>query len=215
MPPVNYAVRIRCPYETLRSTVGNSWCMLAKHIVIYEHPEEENIHCHLLLTNVYTSTQHLKDEMWAHGVPCKGAGQISFKGTFKCSSTKKVLEVTEETWPKYIAYMSKGKYEPKYTQGFSDETIQSYRALWVDFTSNPPAYLVYLEFKKYIQQRFNSNAPIIEWGLVVNCAHVFCMNKHKAHTPVMRKEQSQLIDDYCYYNNIQKTYVLPYQTQPK
>ena len=214
MPPRNLAVRIRCPYETLRTTMGD-WGLVSKHVVAYEHPEDlTNIHCHLLLTNVYVTNQNLKDTMWAHGVPCKGSGQISFKTTFKCPTTKKVMDITDETWPKYISYMSKGKHEPKYAQGFSDETIQSYRALWVNYTKDPPAYLVYLEFKKYIEQRIDK-PRLIDWGFVVSCAHVFCMNKHKAHTPTMRKEQSQLIDDYCYWTNISKIYNLPYQQQPK
>jgi len=213
MPPRNLAVRLTASYETLRTTVGE-WGLVSKNLVVYEHPEPDNIHCHLLLTGVYVTTQNLKDTMRSHGVPCKGAGQLSFKETFKCPTTKKVLEITEETWPKYISYMSKGKYEPKYSQGFSDETIQSYRALWVNYTKDPPAHLVYLDFKKYISERIDKPRNV-DWGFVVSCAHVFSMNKHKAHTPAMRKEQSQIIDDYCYYNNITKLYSLPYQTQPK
>lgn len=208
MPPFHYAVRLRCPYETLRSTIGNSWSMLAKHIVAYEHPEEGNIHCHLLLTNVYTSTQHLKDEMWACGVPCRKA-ELSFKTTFKVDK-KTVIDISEETWPKYIAYMSKGKYEPKYTQGFSDETIQSYRALWVDLTRDPPSYSIYLEFKKYLDEQ-QDKSTVVSLGYVKALAHIFMMNKHKSHTWQMKKEQSAVIDDYCYYNNIPKKYLLPYQ----
>jgi len=128
--------------------------------------------------------------------------------------TKKVLDITEETWPKYIAYMSKGQYEPKYTQGFSDETIQSYRALWVDITKDKPALQLYKEFERYIQGQIDyPRFPSVTY--VVSIAHAFTFNKHQGHTWQMKKDQSQLIDDYCYRNNIPKTYHVPYQNEPK
>jgi len=209
MPPRNIAVRLTCPYETLRTTIGD-WGLVSKHLVVYEHPEPNNIHCHMLLTGVYVTTQNLKDTMWSHGVPCKGSGQLSFKETFKCPTTKKVIDINEESWPKYIAYMSKGKYEPKYTQGFSDETIQSYRALWVDYTQHKPAVQLYKEFERHIQSQ-TGRPGIMGLDFIKAVAHDFMFQKHQTHSQLMRREQSQLIDDYCYRNNISKKYKLPFQ----
>jgi len=209
MPSRSIAVRLRCPYETLRTTVGD-WGLVSKHVVVYEHPEPNNIHCHLLLTGVYVTTQNLKDTMWEHNVPVKGAGQLSFKETFKCPTTKKVIDITEESWPKYIAYMSKGKYEPKYVQGFSDETIQSYRALWVDLTTSNPSVQLRKEFERHIQEQ-PDKPEYIRLEYVVSVAHHFMLKKHQTHSKLMRSQQSQLIDDYCYFNNVPKKYMLPFQ----
>jgi hypothetical protein len=106
--------------------------------------------------------------------------------------------------------MSKGKYEPKYTQGFSDETIQSYRALWVDYTNDKPAVRLYKEFERHIQLQVDK-PYIITLGYVMAVAHEFTFRKHQAHTQQMKKEQSQLIDDYCYRNGISKKYKIPFQ----
>ena len=212
MPPRNIAVRLSASYETLRTTIGD-WGLVSKLLVAYEHPEPDNIHCHLLLTGVYVTNQNLKDTMRAHGVPLKGAGQLSFKESFKCPTTKKVIEINEETWPKYITYMSKGKYEPKYIQGFSSETVTAYKEAWcVNSTRDPSGYTIYLDFKKFLESRVTET---LSWTSVVSYAHIFMMNKHRSHSRLMRAEQSTLIDDYCYHNNINKLYLLPYQSQPK
>lgn len=203
MPPRNIAVRLTASYETLRSTVSD-WSMVSKYLIVYEHPEPDNIHCHLLLTGVYCSDQHLKDLMWDHGVSVKGSGQLSFKATYKDKVTGRKVDITDETTPKYITYMSKGKYDPKYNKGFADEDIIAYKSLWVDFTKEPPSYIIYREFKsKYPDLHTKCD--------LLRTAHIYMMNKWKSHTGAMRKETSTLIDDYCYYNGISKTYVLPCQ----
>jgi hypothetical protein len=183
------------------------WGLVAKRVLCYEHPDPGNIHCHLLLTGVYVTTQNLKDTMWAHGVPCKGSGQLTFSRTFKDKQTDKKMEITDETIPKYISYMSKGKYDPKYVQGYDEETLVLYKSQWVTFTKEPPSYQLFKRFEASVRLA-NTNPTLKE---ITTHAHIFTMDIHKSHTPQMRKEQSQLIDDYCYYHKIQKEYRLPYQ----
>ena len=202
MPPRNIAVRLTAPYETLRQTVSD-WSMVSKNIICYEHPEEDNIHCHLLLTGVYCSDQHLKDLMWGHDVQLKGAGQLSFKATFKDGG--KCVDIDEESIPKYITYMSKGKYDPKYNKGFTDENIQRYKSLWIDYTTQPSSYLIYLEFKATLEN------PFTELSDLKRAAHRFCMLKYKSHTRLCRNEISTLIDDYAWYQSIPKKYQYPCQ----
>jgi len=204
MPPRDIAIRLTTSYESLMTTVSD-WSLVCKQIICYEHPEPQNIHCHLLLTGVYCTDQHLKDIMWGHGVTCKGAGQLSFKASFK-TPEKKVLEITEESYPKYITYMSKGKYEPKYNKGFSDGKVESYKLAWIVYTREPESIQILHEFEKFVENETELNLKNI-----IHCAHVFMMGKYKSHTPQMRKAQSTLIDDYCYYHMIQKEYRLPYQ----
>ena len=203
----NIAVRLTCSYELLASTLGD-WSCVSKYLVCYEHPEPDNIHCHLLLTGVYCTDQHLKDVMWEHNVPCKGSGQLSFKTTFKNPENKKEIFAIDETnWERYISYMSKGKYDPKYNKGFSDETIQSCKSAWIDYTTQPKPYLNYLAFAK----QFNSVTKPVSVADVKVAAHIYAIKRHKSHTKAMRFEVSQLIDDYCYYHNITKKYLIPFQ----
>ena len=204
MPARDIAIRLTASYEALMSTVSD-WSLVSKQLICYEHPEPANVHCHLLLTGVYCLDQHLKDIMWSHGVTCKGAGQLSFKASFK-TPEKKVVEISEEAYPKYITYMSKGQYDPKYNKGFSDDKVTSYKQAWTVYTREPESIQILHEFTKLVEREEEINLKN-----VVHCAHVFMMNKYKTHSPQMRKAQSQLIDDYCYYHHINKEYRLPYQ----
>jgi len=208
MPPRDLAVRLRASYESLVSTVSD-WSLLCKNIICYEHPEPNNIHCHLLLTDVYCTDQTLKNTMWSHGVSCKGSGQLSFKDSFKDPKTKLKMEINHETIPKYITYMSKGKYEPKFNRGYED-THSIYKGNWVVYHNNSPSELLRLEFEQFVQGLLGGKHYTCVKD-VCSAAHVFLMNKYRSHTPQMRKAQSTLIDDYCYYQKIEKEYRLPYQ----
>jgi len=142
--------------------------------------------------------------MWGHGVPVKGSGQLSFKATYKDKVTGRKVDITDETIPKYITYMSKGKYDPKYNKAFTDENIGYYKSLWIDLAREPPSYLIYKEFtRKHPDLHSKSD--------VLHAAHAYCMIKYKSHTRQCRNEMSTLIDDYCYYHGIDKRYQLPCQ----
>jgi len=207
MPPgrmTDYAIRLRVSWKEFEASMGD-WGLLTKNAVVYEHPEPGNIHCHVLLTGVHCSEETLKNVMRGHNLKLKGNEQWSFKTSFK-NPQKEKIEITPETWPKYISYMSKGKYDPKYVQGISTEIIDGCKASWVDYTTKPKAYLVYLAFMGTIEAKetLTLNEIKIE-------AHVYCMNKYKSHTRQCRNEMSQLIDDYCYYKNVKKEYKMPFQ----
>lgn len=144
MPAENYAVRIRVPFETLRSTVS-SWALKAERILAYEHPEPDNIHCHLLLYGVRDTSDNLKKIMWKHGVDAHGAGQVSFKTTFK-DTQKNVVGINDETIPKYITYMSKGKYDPKYFNHYTEAYLGERKEAWVDYKRCSSHEQLYKEF---------------------------------------------------------------------
>jgi len=124
-----YAVRLRASYETLRTTVSD-WSLRSEKILCYEHNDKaENVHCHLLLEGVYDSVDTLKRLMRGHAVDLKGSGQLSFKKDFKLRDGTKAL-MTEETIPKYITYMSKGKYDPLFNKGYDPVFIAACKAAW-------------------------------------------------------------------------------------
>ena len=136
MPPVNYAVRLRAPYADLATTVAD-WAMLAEKLLCYEHPEENNQHCHFLLVGVRVTVETLKGHYRRHGLELRGAGQVSFKTTFK-NRTGVVLAIDDETIPKYITYMSKGKYDPSYNKGYEPEFIEQCKSAWIDYKASEP-----------------------------------------------------------------------------
>jgi len=129
MPPSNYAVRLRLPYDELRQAIS-AWALECSKVVAYEHPEDGNVHCHLALMGYYGSKQHLKDVLHAHGLVFTPQ-QWSFKETFKAPRSKECIDITDATLPGYITYMSKGKYAPSYVKGVSYDICEKQRLLWV------------------------------------------------------------------------------------
>jgi len=119
------------------------------------------------------------------------------------------MEITYETIPKYITYMSKGKYEPQYNRGY-EETAELYRGKWIVYSNHSPSELLRLEFESIIRGLLGGR-NLTALKEVADRSHEFLMNKFKSHTPQMRKAWSTLIDDYCYYNDIRKEYRQPLQ----
>lgn len=130
MPPRTVIVRLRASKEELATTFGD-YAIVCEKVLAYEHPVPNNVHCHLLLEGVYQTDETLKNAFRNHGLTLKGAGQVSYKTTFKQNGT--VVPVSPETIPKYITYMSKGQYAPCYNKGYSSEEIEACKAAWVEF----------------------------------------------------------------------------------
>ena len=131
----HYAVRLRASYEALQGTIG-AWALRCDGVLCYEHVERaENIHCHLLLDNVGCSIDTLKGIMRQHGIDLKGAGQLSFKTKYKLACGD-VVNITADNLGKYITYMTKGKYDPKYNKGYDPARIAQLKSEWVVY-SNP------------------------------------------------------------------------------
>lgn len=130
MPARMIAVRLRESYENLATTVAD-YALLADKVLCYEHPVPGNIHCHLLLTGVRQTDETLRNVFRRHGLVLKGAGQNSYKETFK--QDKQVIPITDETIPKYVTYMTKGQYDAKYSKGFTPEELDSLKAKWITY----------------------------------------------------------------------------------
>lgn len=213
-------MRLTLPYENLRQCVSE-WSLKAEKVVVYEHPEPDNIHCHLALMGVYVTTQNLKDIMKDLGVPLKGAGQLSFKSTFK-NAAKEVIAMTDETLPGFITYMTKGKYEPKYLKGVSEEECAEARARWVDYSRSPAETgdrKLLTEFDNWMYKTFThigeSNMTDTE---VKNAAKSFALRKTQGVVNMQfRKMAKMLYDSYSLEHNRIKLndLVLPFEQIPK
>lgn len=202
MPPVNYAVRLRAPYVELETTVA-AWALQAEKVLCYEHPDKrENVHCHLLLYGVYISTDTLKGIMRRHGIVLKGAGQVSFKSSFKANDVS--LDIIDATIPKYITYMSKGKYDAKYNKGYTQDFLDECKARWLTYSARPEILQEYDNFKLYV----NEQESLLHASVIARIPknpktiHIyacqFVKNKYGGFIPhIARKQIKDLKDNYC------------------
>lgn len=115
MAPESYAVRIRRSAEELSGVFLKLMSVCSK-VVVYEHPDENNIHCHMLLMECTVSTDSLKNYIK------KIIGQVERQDwSFKSGANME-----------FISYMSKGKYDAKYVYGVSDTELSDYKAKGYD-----------------------------------------------------------------------------------
>jgi len=184
--------------------------MKCRRLIAFEHPEQDNVHVHLALVGVYETPENLKKIMRSHGVALKGAGQLSFKTSFK-DSARNVVAITDETIPTYLTYMSKGKYDPSYVKDFSEEDISTAKANWVDKKVKSKDRILLDKFTQRLWEKFKDvrdaafirrlafNFAIAEMDGVINAA--------------TRKMAIMLKDSYCVSEQIYDTkdLILPFE----
>lgn len=205
MPPVLYAVRLRASWDALRTTIG-AWALRCDKVLLYEHAERhENLHCHLLLEGVSCSIDTLKNDMRAHGIDLKGAGQLSFKSKFKLRDGS-TINITEANKGRYVTYMSKGKYDPLYNKGYDPVWIAEQKSRWVEYDNTPehPFKQVYDDFETFVCKALTAPeyAMVNHLGLskdrVVKLAYDYTFKLHNrlCHRG-MRQHMTDCIDTYC------------------
>ena len=148
---MNYAIRFTEPYQTLATTVSD-WALKSDKVLCYEHTgsKTDKVHCHLLLFGCDVSTDQLKNLAKAHGLAGKGNAYWSFKTSYKDKSSGAKFPITEETVKKYVCYMSKGVFDPKYNKGYTSDDLKECKGAW-----RPPAvqygtdYTMYKDFEDY------------------------------------------------------------------
>jgi len=196
MPASNYAVRLRMPYEGLRQTISD-WAARATHVVAYEHPELNNIHCHILLMGVYDTVNTLKNDMKKHGIGLAGAGKLSFKATFK-SPDKQKIPITDESSPQFITYMSKGKYIPKYFTGYDEQFIESRKSLWITYKHHTADELLYESYLKAIQTHEKLLGSEMDIQKLKQIAISIALEKYKVINLGCRRDITMLLTTYTY-----------------
>lgn len=123
----NYAVRITRSWSVVERAVV-AIALRCDKVLAYEHvgSATEKVHIHLILVGVRCDVDTLKNDMKRNGLATlKGNGEWSFK-----TKDKKYGDVTDS--PVYITYMTKGKYDPKYNKGYSNEELEQAKASWVE-----------------------------------------------------------------------------------
>jgi len=210
MPPVLYAVRLRASWDAIQTTIGQ-WALRCDKILCYEHDERhENIHCHLLLEGVSCSIDTLKGDMRQHGIDLKGAGQLSFKTKFKLRDGT-VVNITDANKGRYVTYMSKGKYDPKYNKGYEPDWIALQKSHWIEYDNTPehPFKQVYDDFETFVCKALTApEYAMVEYqGLskdrvvILAYNYTFALHNRMCHRG-MRQHMTDCIDTYCLRHNL-------------
>lgn len=140
-----YAIRLTCSYALLTMATDSGLVKsfmdyineLFETVIVYEHADgkNENIHCHLLVHDENGITADAIKKNASFKALKIGNRQHSFKTKFKDKRTGVTFDMNIENVDKYITYMTKGIYEPKWFQGKWDESdLDELKNKWV---SNP------------------------------------------------------------------------------
>lgn len=109
------AIRVTRSYDDLAPAILMISNVSDK-IVVYEHPDKDNVHCHMVVLGCTKGTDTLKNYIKKHCGILK-ATEWSFKA-------KATMD--------FVAYMSKGKYDPKYINNVDNDVIASYKSQGYD-----------------------------------------------------------------------------------
>lgn len=197
----NYAVRITRSYELCKHIVA-AWALRCDKILAYEHvgTVTEKVHIHLIIVGSSVSSEQLKNiAKPLGGATLKGNADWSFK-----TKDAKYGEVTDS--PRYISYMSKGEYDPKYNKGYSDAELAEAKSAYVPMGKMSARLREYLEFEKQmnIKHPALSTTSVLMGQTLVYPA--FQVIKDEAFKCAFAK--SQLL---CYQTSCNaKTYTLTY-----
>lgn len=144
---MNYALRITYPADQLRGWFGRV-AMVCEKAIFYEHSDNvSRVHVHGILWRCTASIDTVKN--WVkealHLTPI--ANEWSFKQHYGKGNNKSHID------DGYIAYMSKGRYDPVYNHGYSQDVIAEQKAKGYDGKDDyklPPDVIWYNNFEAWM-----------------------------------------------------------------
>lgn len=143
MPPNSYAVRITHPAEIV-NRICYLWVLRCDRLAMYEHDDDgaNNIHCHLIIEGSSIEKKQLRN-IAASVADVKGP-KMSFRGDYDGATAG-------------FAYMTKGKYDPKYLKGWSSDDAALWKAAWV-----PPQEVVKQTYWRKLYDKFGKEVQLTE-----------------------------------------------------
>jgi len=129
MPPTGAAVRITHPYDNGVDRIVRAWSRYCQNIAVYEHDDDgaKYNHCHLHIEGFTCGIKNLQTLAKATGLPLQKPGVDGKRAT----SLMSIRREEYDFHPAGYAYLTKGKYEPKYLQGFTKEQTDIWKKTWV------------------------------------------------------------------------------------
>jgi len=123
------AVRITHAYDKGVDRIVRAWSPYCKNIAVYEHDDDgaNHLHCHLHIEGFSCVIKRLQQLAKETGVPLQKKGENGKRAT----SLMAFRQADYDFHPSGYAYLTKGKYEPKYLQGFTTEQTNIWKQTWV------------------------------------------------------------------------------------
>lgn len=202
----NYAVRITRSYAELGRGI-NGVALLCDKALVYEHvgSATEKVHVHMMLVGVRCDKKTVQ----------KCFSYMAFKGNKDWSwKTKDAKYGPVEDSVKYITYMTKGKLDPVYNKGYSQEQVEEAKASWVDMKKKSAAVVDYEKFKVLIPADTPKEKQVVIVGTKVTEQYVgfstvrsmafkYVMEKFGVASPAAKCLMSTLYRTYCFEKGIE------------
>lgn len=204
------AVRITYPWVVVERIV-RAWALYATKIACYEHDDDgaANLHCHLHLEGVNVSTKRLSQlasEIVPMTVPNPGkraTSKMSFRGK------------EYDKHPSGYAYLTKGKYDAKYLQGFTLDEAELWKKTWVlptnhqkrtewmktyqDFMATTPVIAPLPQHLNWLDNPYQAGPPLPDYSRYIQLkllAHSFCRKKLGSWCPQWNNYMKAIIINY-------------------
>jgi len=214
MPLSDYAVRISYPYSSI-SRLVRAWSLHAKRMVFYEHNDDgaARIHCHCHIEDCDVSSKRLSQLAEEAGVKTTYPIEGKRNGSYLAFRRKEY-----DKHPSGYAYLTKGKYEASYIQGWTKEDTDNWKATWVIPTQHikqTPWKKLYEEYLPYspkpvkIDWEAWANSPdaippqTLSFSVVEDNARKWLRNKIGAiWCPQYNTQLTCIVKSFCWNHNI-------------
>lgn len=177
---MNYAVRITRPYVQVASWVSRV-AMVCEKMVVYEHSKNvSRVHIHAHLWGCADTDDTLKNWLSQTLNVKVNKSDISFKQIYKPKGSTQSRPIDDGN----ISYMSKGKYDPVYNKGYSQEEIAELKAKGFDKkedfgkkkSCNDEG--LYYAFCEYIDEVYPNPLPeLYNWDKIKSYTWAFCLKE--------------------------------------
>lgn len=202
---MNYAVRITRPYVQLASWVSRV-AMVCEKMVVYEHNENvSRIHIHAHIWGCADTDDTLKNWLSQTLNVKVNKSDISFKQKYKPKGSLQSKPIDEGN----ISYMSKGKYDPVYNKGYTDDELKVLKEKGFDKKEdlckkkNNNDEGLYNAFCEYVNVEYECPLPeLYEWERIKKIAFAFCRQEvgHVLNANFMNK-RNMLLRTWFYDNH--------------
>lgn len=199
----NFAVWITYPYTVVERVIAQ-WATYCTRIVCVEHNDDgaNNLHCHLHLEECRVSSKRFAQlagevaPMTRPNPPKRATSLLSFR-------TKEY-----DKHPSGYAYLTKGKYDFSYIQGFTPADWDLWRSSWVkpaEYTKSTFWTKSCEEFEKaYPQEYWAEHADTLE-QTVHRTIDRFIFAKYKRQLPPQAEsEKAFLMRTFCARFNVNR-----------
>jgi len=205
---MDHVCRITRSYAELVRVFSN-WTEVSDQVLVYEHPpgisrhtgKMQKEHCHVLIQGCKIGEEGIKKRI-------KSIIRLHGNGDWCWSKSK------YEGREKYITYMSKGKYQPKYNKGYETSELEQLRGKWIEpilpaidqpiLVKQPDKETVigiWAEYVVHFEKWFNGNKHL-EMKQFQQQARKFWYNQSEHHLFPPGSQQKRFLTSIYYHYKV-------------